>query len=94
MKLEVCARPREESTMVEIIKYPCGHVCMAAPRNWWRILKCAECGGKWSMDEGEVELESLTTILHHVRLRIENREKYRLNIGSKLNNVNSCLHEN
>ena len=69
MKLEVCARPKEESTMVEIIKFPCGHVCVPAPRNWWRLLKCAECGGKWSTDEGEVELETLTTIVHHVRLR-------------------------
>ena len=69
MKLEVGARAREESTMVEIIKYPCRHICMTAPRNWRRMLKCTECEGKWSTDEGEVELETLTTIVHHIRLR-------------------------
>ena len=52
-----------------MINYPCGHICMAAPINWWRMHKCMECEGKWSTDEGEVELETLTTIVYHIRLR-------------------------
>ena len=55
--------------MVEIVKYPCGHVCLPAPRNWWKTLKCSECRGKWLTEEGNFNLETMTTIVHNVRLK-------------------------
>ena len=66
---EVILNEREdETTLVELVKYPCGHICLPAVRGWWRMLKCSECGGRWSTEEGEVTLETLTTVIHHVRL--------------------------
>ena len=62
-------RLHEEATFVELIKYPCGHVCMPAARGWWRNLKCGECGGRWSTEEDEVSVETVTTIVHHVRMK-------------------------
>ena len=62
-------RPQEKTTFVRLVKYPCEHICIPAAREWWKNLKCSECGGRWTTEEDEVSLDTVTTIVHHVRMK-------------------------